>query len=584
MKSYKILFAGILLGFTAVLGGCNALDREPHIITEDQFYTSPEQAQLGLNAVYGVMNSWQLYGCTLILDLSYNTDISMYLSSTNSSMYGASFELDANSASVSDPWIWLYKGIGIANAFLEKISGTDLDPDGSMCAQARFLRAWYHFVLAQNYLDVPLKTTATVSYKDVKIAATPQYEVMKWVVSEMEEVLPFITESLDHAPSDVTRTTVHGILGRIYLYMAGEAVSGVTDDERHTYFDKAAEHCKAVIDSGLHRLNPDYSQIFINYVADKYDTEYHESMWEVDFYGDRSSSMYFGNSRWGELNGLRCSNADTDYASHKVNWANGLFGNTYRLWELFMDEDRTPYERSLSIITDKRQDWSIPGFTYEGTKDIAVLYPYGGDPSDRRKLIAAVDRTPYYSSNNPVEQNTNVNAIYYPGGRQIGKFRREVQYEGLKNFRSIWTGINVPLLRYSDVILMYVEAVNERDRKPTEDLYDMILPLRERAGIQTPSYSKYDSYEKFQKFVRNERARELCFEGLRKQDLIRWGIYYESMMEVRELALSNKNWANTSSARNFITLSSRMSRRNNYLPIPAIELAVNTEMKQNPLW
>ena len=407
---------------------------------------------------------------------------------------------------------------------------------------------------------------------------------MRWVVSEMEAVLPFITESLDHAPSDVTRTTVHGILGRIYLYMAGESVSGVTDDERHTYFDKAAEHCKAVIDSGLHRLNPDYSQIFINYVADKYDTEYHESMWEVDFYGDRSSSMYFGNSRWGELNGLRCSNADTDYASHKVNWANGLFGNTYRLWELFMDEDRTPYERSLSIITDKRQDWSIPGFTYEGTKDIAVLYPYGGDPSDRRKLIAAVDRTPYYSSNNPVEQNTNVNAIYYPGGRQIGKFRREVQYEGLKNFRSIWTGINVPLLRYSDVILMYVEAVNERDRKPTEDLYDMILPLRERAGIQTPSYSKYDSYEKFQKFVRNERARELCFEGLRKQDLIRWGIYYESMMEVRELALSNKNWANTSSARNFITLSSRMSRRNNYLPIPAIELAVNTEMKQNPLW
>jgi len=42
---------------------------------------------------------------------------------------------------------------------------------------------------------------------------------MKWVVSEMEEVLPVITESFDHAPSDVTRTTVHGILGRIYLYM-----------------------------------------------------------------------------------------------------------------------------------------------------------------------------------------------------------------------------------------------------------------------------------------------------------------------------------------------------------------------------
>ena len=104
MKSYKTLLAGAALGLTVALNSCDILDRDPNIITEDQFYTSPEQAQLGLNAVYGVMNSWQLYGCTLVLDLGYNTDISMYLSTTNSSMYGATFELDANSASVSDPW------------------------------------------------------------------------------------------------------------------------------------------------------------------------------------------------------------------------------------------------------------------------------------------------------------------------------------------------------------------------------------------------------------------------------------------------------------------------------------------------
>lgn len=584
MKSYKLFSAGIVLSLAVLAGSCDVLDREPHIITEDQFYTSSEQAQLGLNAVYGVMNSWQLYGCTLILDLSYNTDISMYMSTTNASMLGASFELDANSASVSDPWIWLYKGIGIANSFLKKIEGTDFDPDGSMCAQARFLRAWYHFILAENWLDVPLKTSSTESYKDVKIAATPQYEVMKWVVSEMEEVLPQLPDNFDHAPSDVNRDTAHGILARIYLYMAGEAVSGVSDDKKHEYFGKAADHCKLVIDGGRHQLNPDYSQIFINYVADKYDKEYNESMWEVDFYGDRSSSMYYGNSRWGELNGLRCASADTDYASHKVNWSNGLFCNTYRLWQLFMDDDRTPYERSLSYITDKRQEWSIPGFNYDGTRDIATLYPYGGDPSDKRKLIAAVDRTPYYNSSDPANYNTNIDPTYSPGGRNIGKFRREVQYEGLKNFKSIWTGINVPLLRYADVILMYVEAMNEYNHNPDEELYEMILPLRERAGVSTQAYNKYNTYETFQQFVRNERARELCFEGLRKQDLIRWGIYYETMMEVRELAATNKSWMNTSSARNFITLSSRMSRRNNYLPIPSIELAVNSELKQNPLW
>lgn len=582
MKSLRYIIP--FIGLSLLASSCNLLEKEPHIITEDQFYTSPSQAQLGLNAVYGVMNSWQLYGCTLSLDLNYNSDLCLYLSTTNDSMKGATFELDATSASVSDPWIWLYKGIGNANAFLSKIEGTELDPDGSMCAQARFLRAYYHFVLAQNWLDVPLKTSPTQSYKDVKIAPTPQYEVMKWAVKEMEDVLPIIPKDLKYAPSDVTETTVRGILARIYLYMAGEAVSGVSAEEKHEYFGKAAQYCLDIINSGKHRLNPDYSQIFINYVADRYDKEYGESMWEVDFYGDRSSSMYYGNSRWGDLNGLRCSSGDTDYANHTVNWSYGLFGNTYYLWQLYMDEDRTPYERGLPDITDKRQAWNLPPFNYDGTNNMAVTYPYGGDPSDVRVLKGAVDRTPYYYVSTTGVVSTNETPSYMPGGRNIGKFRREAQYEGIKNFKNIWTGINVPLLRYSDVLLMYVEAVNEYNKAPSEELYNIILPLRERAGVETQPYAKYNTYKKFQQFVRNERARELCFEGLRKHDLIRWGIYVQSMHEVRDLALNDKNWANSSSARNFILLCGRFSERNNYLPIPAIELAVNTEMKQNPLW
>ncbi|MGN1045628.1 MAG: RagB/SusD family nutrient uptake outer membrane protein, partial [Candidatus Cryptobacteroides sp.] len=97
-------------------------------------------------------------------------------------------------------------------------------------------------------------------------------------------------------------------------------------------------------------------------------------------------------------------------------------------------------------------------------------------------------------------------------------------------------------------------------------------------------YARYNTCEKFRQFIRNERARELCFEGLRKHDLIRWGIYLKSMEEVRVIATNNTKWANSSSAKNFIILSSRMSERNNYLPIPSVELAVNKKLKQNPLW
>lgn len=582
MKKIKNIF----IGFSAVLllGSCDLLDVKPNIITEETFYTSSSQAQLALNGVYGVLNSWQLYGCNLILDLNYNSDIVQYMSTTNASMKGASFELDANSDDVYQTWTWLYKGIRNANAFLENIEGTDFDPDGKMEAQARFLRAYYYFILAQNWINVPLRLKAIDSYNDVKCPATPQFKVMQFAVSEMEKSLETITDELNYSPSDVTKTTVEGILARVYLYMAGEAVSGTTAEQKHEYFGKAADYARMVIESGKHELNPDYSQIFINMIGDKYDKEYHESMWEADFLGDRSSPDFYGNSRWGELNGLRSSNSGTNYSEMNTNFAYGLFCNTIKLWNLYMDDDRTKLEKNLSVITDKRQLWSLPPYHYNGTGEEAWLYPYGGDPSDTRKLIAGIDKTPYYTSGAAVKDrnSTNQEETYYPGSRYCGKFRREVQYEGRKNFKSIWCGINVPLLRYSDVLLMYAEAMNEYNGSPTEDLYNVILPLRERAGIASEPFAKYASYEKFQQFVRNERARELCFEGLRKFDLLRWGIYLSSMKEVA--ALSGTSQWNTSTARNYVTIVSRTSEKNNYMPIPSLELAVNTELKQNPLW
>lgn len=582
MKKIKNIF----IGFSAVLllGSCDLLDVKPNIITEETFYTSSSQAQLALNGVYGVLNSWQLYGCNLILDLNYNSDIVQYMSTTNASMKGASFELDANSDDVYQTWTWLYKGIRNANAFLENIEGTDFDPDGKMEAQARFLRAYYYFILAQNWINVPLRLKAIDSYNDVKCPATPQLNVMQFAVSEMEKSLETITDELTYSPSDVTKTTVEGILARVYLYMAGEAVSGTTADQKHEYFGKAADYARMVIESGKHELNPDYSQIFINMIGDKYDKEYHESMWEADFLGDRSSPDFYGNSRWGELNGLRSSNSGTNYSEMNTNFAYELFCNTIKLWNLYMDDDRTKLEKNLSVITDKRQLWSLPPYHYNGSGEESWLYPYGGDPSDTRKLIAGIDKTPYYTSGAAVKDrnSTNQEETYYPGSRYCGKFRREVQYEGRKNFKSIWCGINVPLLRYSDVLLMYAEAMNEYNGSPTEDLYNVILPLRERAGIASEPFAKYASYEKFQQFVRNERARELCFEGLRKFDLLRWGIYLSSMKEVA--ALSGTSQWNTSTARNYVTIVSRTSEKNNYMPIPSLELAVNTELKQNPLW
>ena len=575
----------ILFLIAWTLPSCDFLESEPHIIAEDTFYDSKESAQLALNGVYGVLNSYPVYGANLILNFNYTDDLCHFMSPGGSAVTekGATFEHDANNAQLYDTWTWLYKGVRNANAFLERIEGTGFDEDGSMTAQAIFLRAYYYFILAQNFYNVPLRLESTRTYAEVKCKATPQYDVMVWAASQMEESLENMTGSLEHSPSDINKSIVHGILARVYLYMAGASVASPAD-KKPEYYMLARDHAKAVIDSGLHRLNPDYKQIFINYISDTYDHEYYESMWEADFIGDRSSPDYWSDGRWGDLNGLRSSSMGTEYTLNNANFAYGLYCNTLKIWDLYMSDDRTVFERNLSHVTDSRQDWNLPPYHYNGFTDNANrLYPYGGDPSDIRMLVAGIDKTPYIMGNAILGTDTNKDETCYPAGRYIGKFRRECEYEGRKLFKGIWNGINMPLLRYADVLLMYAEAVNEVNGAPDESLYDIVKQIRDRAGIQTLPYAgNYDTKETFLKFIQNERGRELCFEGIRRYDLLRWGIYFSSLKEVSQLT-SDPRWP-SGIASTYNRIYERVSEKHQYLPIPTLELAVNSEMRQNPLW
>ena len=93
--------------------------------------------------------------------------------------------------------------------------------------------------------------------------------------------------------------------------------------------------------------------------------------------------------------------------------------------------------------------------------------------------------------------------------------------------------------RYADVLLMLAEAENEAGTAPTDLAYDAINEVRERAGIDKVEHL---SYAEFQQEVRDERARELCFESLRKYDLIRWGIYYDAAHNKLTEATNDKRW------------------------------------------
>lgn len=564
-KIYALVFSVLCL----TVSSCSFLDMEPEVITGGTYYNSESEVLYGLAGVYGVLNNEPFYGNYYSLMFS-NTDDLCYYNRPTANNYSVWYRHDASSQEVYEAWTEIYQGIGNANSFLEAVADSEFDEDHKYYNEARFLRAYYYFILAQAWGDVPLRTTAATSPEDVDCPATSQLKVLQWVASEMENCVDLASETLENAPSRITRTTVWGILARVYLFMAGETVSG-NGDLRHEYFGKAMQYAKKVIDSGLHRLNPSYQQIFINMISDIYDTDYRESMWEADFLGNRSSSDNWSNGRIGDLMGLQSSPDVGTYDEVNCNYAYGQYNGSLKLWNLYWHEDRTDDETDLGTVTDVRQEWNMCPYNYNGGN----FAPYGQSEGTCRP---GIDKTPY--RHNSV--STTVNPVTAKAIRNSSKYRRETIYEGVKGDRGTYTPINYPILRYSDVLLMYAEAYNEYNGAPSQEAFGYVKAVRDRAGISTRDYSEYSSQEAFRQLVRNERGRELCFESLRKYDLIRWGIFVDAMKGYLTDTQSTE-WVGTTASVAANTASA-VQERHIVLPIPTIELGVNGALVQNPLW
>ena len=600
----------VAFGLSVLFSSCNFLEVDPKIISSDTFYNNERDVRSGLVGVYGVLNNEAFYGNYYSVMASNNDDL-CYFNRDVTSNFLQHNRHDAGTSQIYDMWVQIYKGIKNANSFMEAISDPQtkekFDENGRYFNEARFLRAYYHFILAQAWGDVPKISKAyKAQNENLACAVTPQEDILEWVISEMEACLENdgVAESLENAPSRIVKTTVQGILARVCLFAAGESVD-LPDEDKEVYMQKAMNYADAVIQSGKHGLNPDYSQVFKNMIMDIYDTPATahegktESMWEVDFLGDRSSAENWSNGRIGDLLGLQ-SSGESGYENFNCNFAYGQYNGSLKLWDLYWKTDLVGEENELKTIQDKRLEWNLPPYNYISRelnlKKTVKKIVEGEEKEVEIKVIASlkasIDKAPYvYDSRLASIEGLDlteeqIQIFYDPttaqAVRNCGKFRREVEYEGAKIAKQLYTTINFPLLRYSDVLLMYAESSNEL-QGPTQAAYDCVKAVRDRAGVQTKPFSEYDK-ESFRTLIRNERGRELCFESLRKYDLIRWGEYVEQMHAYREYA-NDDRWSKDKTLAGRATgIGTAVTAKHIYLPIPSIELGVNGLLVQNSLW
>lgn len=609
MKIKSILKLGTLALLTAALPACSFLDTDPQIIPDDGYYNSEQKLIYSLAGVYGVLNSEALYGNYYSLQIANADDLCYFNNYNNSESRPDRYNHSAGTATIYDTWSKLYEGIKNANRYIEAVEKTEIDPGklsvdiGLYIAEARFLRAYYHFLLAQAWGDVPLRVKATTSPNpnDVQMAATPQEQVLKWCADEIEATIPDLYEPIDNTPSRVSQTVAQGILARVYLFMAGESVKQIDGLDKKEMYRRAAYWANEVIASHKHDLNESYEEIFINMIRDQYDTQFHESMWEAEFLGDRTSATDWTNGRIGDLIGLRSQSRTTNYSEWACNYSYGYYNGSYTLWQLYWENDRTADETASATVIDKRLTWNLPGYNYRGMNNQKISYKNKAGETVTRYLqqTQSMFKTPWVYNNNfampDIEglDQTIENAfdpadlVYDPtvmcAVRNAGKWRRETVYEKQMSAKSLYTTINFPILRYADVLLMYAEAINEYAGAPDDQAKEAIREIRKRAGVKTDE-SLLGDYRSFRDLVRNERGRELAFEGLRKWDLIRWGTFVEKMHNAGTNQPTENKYRNVSYTNYASANYANVTARHIYLPIPTKELAVNHALRQNPLW
>ena len=537
----KIKILSLLLFITVINFSCKKyLTTTPSdTIVSNYYYANDAQLNAALGGVYSYLAQDGTFSRNLVLELEMGNDEGQFNNRNNKSGNPSLYDCQSSQSIYSDCWTALYAGINAANLLLANIdaSGAAANTKSVVKGEATFLRGFYYFQLVSRYGDVPLRLQPTTQVGNFNYPRTPSIQVYNQILTDLKNAQSLVNDiSSNVTPSHVNKTAIAGIIARVYLKMAGHPLNlGLP------MYDSASVYAESVISSGIHSLNPSYKQFFINLLQDKYDNN--ESMWEVEFYGNNtpSGTMPPG-SRFPCQLAMRYVGVDPN---PQMVYCYGSYTPTGYLYDSI-------YQKYPSDTL--RRDWNIPPYTLSkiGTTDSTSILP----------IVLPV-----------------VNAVFKPASSHwdmdCGKWKRE--YETYLPKSRDWSPTNFPVIRYADVLLMAAEAENEMGNPDVALVY--LNQVRARALAEAvPSTDQVS----LRQIIRDERARELCFEGLRKFDLIRWGVFFKSILTCRN-SINNSSSSSSLKAR-YLTAYNNAGLRDTLLPIPSSELNVNGLMTQNAGW
>ncbi len=456
----------------------------PSGFTQEYIFSNETDASKAVSGIYALFNT-DAYTSRVSNIFTGNCDIEcggVGGSPDNSRRDIWSFECTPGNPDLLTVWNNAYNAINRANECIEGIDASVIAGNTGMKqlkGEALTLRAFWYYLLMNHWGDVPFKPTATKAGDNFYLPRTGRDTILTHLINDLKTIEPDMkwASELDFGIERINREFVIGMIARLALMRGGYWLyPDMTMQRKGDYLE--------------------YYQVANTYCKKLIETKPHNL-------GDYATVFMNENKYIKPVDGDVLYEVAFQVGAGDVGWCHGIR----------VDAGTHNYGTGSAYMC------------------LPITYYHSFDTMDLR-LPVACSIIGYDANLKQAPTGT--------GSIAPGKWDRRLVPAPLGTSSAKGTGINWPIMRFADVLLMLAESENEING-PNATAKDALRKVRQRAFAPSLWAEKVENYittvgggkTQFFNAIVDERAWELGGECNRKYDLARWNLMGKKVAETR---------------------------------------------------